>query len=108
MFKRVTSRPLDIINLRQLTSAASTANAAINHVKEWTNGSLDWQAIICRSNGNLYNVPEGLFCSFPCTTIQGEVHPITDIKFEDEFSIEKFEKTVHELVEERDMVADLL
>ena len=108
MAPRIKQRNSEIIQLRQLSGAASAANAALYHMKDWLNGSVDWQAVGLRANGKIYNVPEGIFCSFPCTTVEGEINPVTSLKFEDEFSVRRFKKTLDELIEERDLVSDLL
>jgi malate/lactate dehydrogenase len=49
-------------------------------------------------------VPEGLFFSFPCTTVEGEINPVTSLKMDDEFSQKRMKKTIEELVEERNIV----
>ncbi len=97
-----------MIRLRKLSAAASTANAALLHMKDWLNGSVDWQAVGLRASGKLYGVPEGIFCSFPCTTVEGEINPVTSLKFEDEVSAGRFKSALEELIEERDIVCDLL
>lgn len=91
-----------------MSPAAATANAAILHMKDWLNGSVDWQAIGLRASGKLYGVPEGIFCSLPCTTVEGEINPVTSLKFEDEVSAGRFKLALEELIEERDIVSDLL
>jgi malate dehydrogenase len=101
-------RSLEVIRLRNVSAAASTANAAVLHMKDWLNGSVDWQAVGLRANGKLYGVPEGLYCSFPCTTVEGEINPVTSLKFEDEYSANRFKETLDELIEEREIVSDLL
>ena len=98
MAPRVKQRGNEVIQLRQLSGAGSTANAAVCHVKDWLHGSVDWQAVGIRANGKLYSVPDGLFCSFPCTTVEGEINPVASLKFEDEFSAHRFKKTVDELI----------
>jgi malate dehydrogenase len=55
-------------------------------MNDWANGSVDWQSVALRANGKIYNVPEGLFFSFPCTTVEGEINPVTSLKMDDEFS----------------------
>lgn len=98
MAPRVKQRFLEIIKLRKLSAAASTANASLLHMRDWLNGSVDWQAVGLRSNGKLYGVPEGIFCSFPCTTVEGEINPVTSLKFEDENSASSFKVTLDELI----------
>ena len=108
MAPRVRQRFLEVIRLRKLSSAASTANAALLHMRDWLNGSVDWQAVGLRANGKLYGVPEGIFCSVPCTTVEGEINPVTSLKFEDEISANSFKVTLDELILEREIVSDLL
>lgn len=65
---RVQKRGAEIIEARQLSSAASAANAALEHMRSWFRGhSHDWVSFGVTSTGNPYGVPEGLFYSFPVT-----------------------------------------
>lgn len=105
---RVKRRGEEVIDLRQLSAAASTANASIDHMKDWLQGSVDWQAVGLRSNGKIYGVPEGLFFSFPCTTVEGEINPVTNLKMDDEFSAHRFKRTLDDLLEERQIVEEFL
>jgi malate dehydrogenase len=103
----VQQRGAAIIEARGLSSAASAANAAISHVRDWARGTPagDWVSMAVPSDGS-YGVPEGLMSSFPCTTKDGawSIVPGLDI---DEFSRSRIDASVAELGEERDMVTSL-
>ncbi len=103
----VQQRGAAIIEARGLSSAASAANAAIDHVYDWMHGtpSKDWVSMAVASDGS-YGVPEGLICSFPCTTANGEWKIVDGLEL-NEFSQARLDATVAELVEERDTVAEL-
>jgi len=105
---RVQKRGAEIIDLRKLSSAASAGNAAIDHMRDWVLGSNEWQSIAFRSCGSLYNVPEGLMFSFPCTTTPGKYTPVTGLKIDDEISQMRIKKTTDELLGERAAVEHLL
>jgi len=83
---RVQKRGAEIIELRKLSSAASAGNAAIDHMRDWAAGSNEWQSIAFKSDGSLYDIPEGIMFSFPCTTTAGKYTPITGLKIDDEIS----------------------
>jgi len=103
----VQQRGAAIIEARGLSSAASAANAAIDHVRDWVHGTGagDWVSMAVASNG-AYGVPEGIISSFPCTTADGEWSIVDGLEL-NEFSQSRLDATVAELVEERDTVADL-
>src|SRR5690606_36660274 len=69
----VAKRGAAIIEARGASSAASAASAAIDHVRDWVQGTPegDWVSMAVVSDGS-YGVPEGLVSSFPCTTSGGE------------------------------------
>jgi len=109
----VQQRGAAIINARGASSAASAANAAIEHIRDWVHGTDgQWTSMAVHSNGE-YGVDKGLWYSYPVVchpatltnpsryTIVGNV-PI------DEFSKEKMEATRKELLEEKNGVASLL
>jgi malate dehydrogenase len=98
----VGKRGAAIIDARGSSSAASAANAAIDHVYDWVNGSLDWVSMGIPSDGS-YGIPEGLICGFPCvcTDERWEIVEGLDI---DDFSRAKIDASVAELTEERDTV----
>jgi len=103
----VQQRGAAIIEARGLSSAASAANAAIDHVHTWVTGTAegDWVSMAIPSDGS-YGVPEGLLSSFPVTTNDGEYSIVSGLEH-DEFSQAKIDATVAELVSERDTVAEL-
>src|SRR3954468_19865833 len=103
----VQQRGAAIIEARGLSSAASAANAAIDHVRTWVSGTADgdWVSMAIPSDGS-YGVAEGLMSSFPVTTKDGEYSIVQGLDI-DEFSQSRIDKTVAELVEERDTVAEM-
>lgn len=103
----VAKRGAAIIEARGASSAASAANAAIDHVYSWVNGTPagDWTSAGIVSDGS-YGVPEGLISSFPVTSEGGEWRIVPDLAI-DEFSRGKIDASVAELVEERDAVRAL-
>ena len=105
---RVQQRGAEIIKLRKLSSAASAGNAAIDHMRDWVFGSDDWQSISFYTNGKLYNIPEGLIFSFPCTTANGKYKPVEGLKLDDAESQERIKKTTDELLSERQAVEHLI
>ena len=104
----VQQRGKAIIDARGSSSAASAANAAIDHVHDWWLGTPegDWAAMAVRSDGS-YGVPEGLIYGFPVTCKGGEYSIVQGLEI-DPFSRERIDATAKELQEEADAVADLL
>jgi malate dehydrogenase len=100
----VAKRGAAIIEARGASSAASAANAAIDHVHDWTHGT-DWTSSSVISDGS-YGVPEGLICSFPCRAVDGEWQIIGGVDI-NEFSRGKIDASVAELTEERNAVHGL-
>jgi malate dehydrogenase len=100
----VAKRGAAIIEARGASSAASAANAAIDHVYDWVNGT-DWTSSSVVSDGS-YGVPEGLISSFPCRAVDGEWQIIQGVEIND-FSRSKIDASVQELAEERDAVKGL-
>jgi len=100
----VAKRGAAIIEARGASSAASAANAAIDHVYDWVNGT-DWTSSSVASDGS-YGVPEGLISSFPCRAVDGKWEIIQGVEIND-FSRGKIDASVQELVEERDAVREL-
>ena len=103
----VAQRGAAIIKARGLSSAASAANAAIDHIRSWHLGTPegDWVSMGIPSDGS-YGVPEGIISSFPCTCSGGEYSIVQGLEI-DEFSRAKIDASAAELQEERDAVADL-
>lgn len=103
----VGKRGAAIIEARGLSSAASAANAAIDHVRDWVLGSNGkWVTMGIPSDGS-YGIPEGIIYGFPVTTANGEYTMIKDLEV-DAFSRERMDFTLKELLEERDGIKDLL
>jgi malate dehydrogenase len=98
----VGKRGAAIIEARGASSAASAANAAIDHVRDWVSGTSDWVSMGVPSDGS-YGVPEGLISGFPCTCANGEWSIVQGLDI-DGFSRSKIDATVAELTGERDMV----
>ncbi|WP_406690955.1 malate dehydrogenase [Saccharopolyspora sp. ID03-671] len=103
----VAKRGAAIIDARGASSAASAANAAIDHVHTWVNGTPDgdWTSAGVVSDGS-YGVPEGLISSFPVTARDGKFEIVQGLDI-DEFSRARIDASVAELTEERDTVAKL-
>eukprot|EP01027_Heterolobosea_sp_BB2_P023760 GEZU01035750.1.p1 GENE.GEZU01035750.1~~GEZU01035750.1.p1 ORF type:complete len:448 (+),score=188.69 GEZU01035750.1:56-1345(+) len=103
----VQNRGAAIIKARGLSSAASAADAAIKHMRDWALGSNTWVSMAVPSNGS-YGVAPGVYCSFPVMCYGGGKYEIVqDIKMDD-FSNTKFRASVKELFDERDAVSHLL
>jgi len=100
----VAKRGAAIIEARGASSAASAANAALDHVYDWVSGT-EWTSASVVSDGS-YGVPEGLICSFPCRAADGGWQVIQDVQI-NEFSRERIDASVAELKEERDAVTSL-
>ena len=104
---RVAKRGAEIIDARGASSAASAANAAIDHIRDWVMGTPegDWTSMAVPSDGS-YGIPEGLTYSFPVTCSNGEYSIVQGLEIDD-FSRERMEITQKELEEERDAVAKI-
>ena len=103
----VAKRGAAIIEARGASSAASAANAAVDHIRSWTLGTAegDWVSMAIVSDGS-YGVPEGLISSFPCVCRDGEFSIVQGLDI-NEFSRAKIDASTGELAEERDAVKDL-
>ncbi len=103
----VAKRGAAVIKARGSSSAASAANAAIDHVRNWVLGTPagDWVSMSVPSDGS-YGVPEGLISSFPCTCANGDYSIVQGLDI-DAFSRERIDASVAELLEERDAVKEL-
>ena len=103
----VQKRGAAIIDARGLSSAASAANAAIDHVRDWVKGSRDgdWVSMGVPSDGS-YGVPKGLISSFPCECAGGKWKIVKGLTI-NEFSRRKIDASVAELEDERQAVRDL-
>ncbi|MFF8913344.1 malate dehydrogenase [Streptomyces sp. NPDC015032] len=103
----VAKRGAAIIEARGASSAASAANAAIDHVHTWVNGTAagDWTSMGIPSDGS-YGVPEGIISSFPVTTKDGAYEIVQGLDI-NAFSRKHIDASVKELTEERDAVREL-
>jgi len=102
----VGKRGAAIIEARGLSSAASAANAAIDHVRDWVIGTGgEWTTMGIPSDGS-YEIPEGVIYGFPVTCSGGQYQMIKDLEI-DPFSREKMNATLKELDEEREAIKHL-
>ncbi len=103
----VAKRGAAIIDARGASSAASAANAAIDHVHDWVLGTPDgdWVSMGVPSDGS-YGVSEGVVSGFPCTCSDGEYEIVTGLEIDD-FSRERIDASVAELEGERETVSGL-
>jgi malate dehydrogenase len=103
----VAKRGAAIIEARGASSAASAANAGIDHMRDWVLGTPkdDWASMAVVSDGS-YGVPEGLVSGFPCTCSNGEWKIVQDLDVDD-FSRQRIDATANELAEERESVREL-
>jgi malate dehydrogenase len=103
---RVGKRGAEIIEARGASSAASAANAAVDHVRDWTLGADGLRSMAVPSDGS-YGVEEGLVSSFPVRVTGGGTYSIEEGLDVGEFARSKIDATVNELREERDAVKGL-
>jgi malate dehydrogenase len=103
----VAKRGAAIIDARGASSAASAANAAIDHVRDWVLGTPegDWVSMSVPSDGS-YGIEEGLISGFPCTCSGGEWTVVDGLDIDD-FSRAKIDASASELSDERDAVREL-
>jgi malate dehydrogenase len=104
---RVAKRGAEIIDARGASSAASAANAAIDHVHDWVLGTHDgdWVSMGVPADGS-YGIGEGIVCGMPCTCSGGEWSIVQGLDVPD-FSRGRIDRSVMELQEERDAVSGL-
>ncbi len=103
----VGKRGAAIIEARGLSSAASAANAAIDHVRDWVAGTQGkWVTMGVASDGG-YGVPADIIYGVPCVCANGKFEVVKGLEI-DEFSRGRMDATLKELLEERDGVAHLL
>jgi malate dehydrogenase len=95
----VGKRGAAIIEARGASSAASAANAAIDHIRDWVAGTSEWVSMGVLSDGS-YGVPEGLVSGFPCTCREGEWSIVQGLHIDD-FSRAKIDASLAELSDER-------
>jgi malate dehydrogenase len=103
----VAQRGAAIIEARGASSAASAANAAIDHMRDWVMGTRegDWVSMSVPSDGS-YGVPEGIVSSFPCVCRDGEWEIVQGLEIDD-WSRQRIDASVAELQSERDTVVEL-
>ena len=103
----IAKRGAAIIEARGASSAASAANAAVDHIHTWVNGTAagDWTSAGVVSDGS-YGVPEGLMSGFPVTAENGSWKIVQGLDIDD-FSRGRIDRSVAELVEERDAIKGL-
>ena len=101
----VATRGGAIIKARGASSAASAANATIDHMHDWLNGTSEWVSMSVPTDGS-YDVPEGIVSSFPCTVENGEWKIVQGIELND-FSRERIMASAKRLQDERAAVEKL-
>lgn len=104
---RIQNRGAEIIEARGSSSAASAANAAITHMRDWVSGNNDWLSIGQISNSNPFNISEDIMFSFPSICNEGSYEMIKNIEMS-EILNDYIKITEKELIQERDSVLDLL
>jgi malate dehydrogenase len=104
----VQKRGAAIIDARGLSSAASAANAAIDHMRDWVKGTPknDWISMGIPSDGS-YGIPEGVMFGYPVTTSNGQISIVQGLKIDDAGRA-RLDATHKELLEEKAAVAHLL
>ena len=104
----VAKRGAAIIEARGFSSAASAANAAIEHMRDWVNGTPvgDWTTMGIPSDGS-YGIPEGVIYGYPVTCANGSFQIVQGLEISD-FSRARMDASLQELIEEREGVKDLI
>ncbi|HEY9381622.1 MAG TPA: malate dehydrogenase [Burkholderiales bacterium] len=103
----VAKRGTAIIEARGLSSAASAANAAIDHMRDWVLGSNgEWVTMGVPSDGS-YGIPEGILYGVPVICADGKYEVVRNLEIDD-FSRQKMDATLKELLDERDGIKHLL
>jgi malate dehydrogenase len=104
----IQKRGAAIIDARGLSSAASAANAAMDHVRDWVNGTPDgsWVSMGLPSDGS-YDIPEGVIYGYPATCRNGRYEIVKGLDISD-FSRSRMQLSLKELQEERDAIRSLL
>ena len=102
---RVAKRGAEIIEVRGKSSAASAASSAIDHMRDWVQGTEKWASAAIPSDGS-YGVPEGLIFGFPTVSRNGAWEIVQGLELSD-FQKDRIAANIAELQEERDAVASL-
>ena len=105
---KVQRRGAEIIDARGLSSAASAADAVVDHVRDWALGTAegDWVSMAVHSDGS-YGIPEGVVFSHPVTCKNGEYQIVQGLDL-DELSVSRLKASEAELLGEREIIAELL
>ena len=105
--RTVAMRGKEIIVARGASSAASAASAAIDHMRDWWQGSDDRIVSMAIPSEGWYGVPEGIVFSFPCRCENGDIMVVENLPV-DAFTQSKIDENIAVLLEERDAVSELL
>ena len=108
MIPRIQRRGVEIIEARGLSSAASAADAVVDHMRDWAQGTRqdDWVSMSVMSDGS-YGISEGVVFSFPVTCKNGEYEIVQGLDL-NEFDIARIKASEKELLEERSIIEELL
>ena len=103
----VATRGKAVIMARGASSAASAASAAVDHMRDWWQGSDGRIVSMALPSEGWYGVPEGLVYSFPCKCVDGEINVVDNLEI-DEFAQAKISENIQALLQEREAVSELL
>lgn len=103
---RIAKRGAEIIEVRGKSSAASAASSAVDHMRDWINGTQKWASAAIPSQGQ-YGTPEGLLFGLPTISRNGQWEVVEGLELND-FQRARIEANARELAEEREAVKDLL
>ena len=103
----VATRGKAVIMARGASSAASAASAAVDHMRDWWQGSDGRIVSMALPSEGWYGVPEGLVYSFPCKCEDGEINVVDNLEI-DEFAQAKISENIQALLQEREAVSELL
>lgn len=102
----VAKRGAAIIEARGLSSAASAANAAIDHMRDWALGTPQGSVSMALCSDGSYGIPSDLMFGFPCVSKDSKVMIVPGFDF-NEFAASRIKVTTDELLEERDTILAL-
>lgn len=103
----VATRGKAVIMARGASSAASAASAAVDHMRDWWQGSDGRIVSMALPSEGWYGVPQGLVYSFPCKCVDGEINVVDNLEI-DEFAQAKISENIQALLQEREAVSELL